>query len=154
MKSAIPLLGLLATVVGASAMSADVVGLDPLTKLPLPTAGAPLVLYDNPNKMDDVPVCKSHSAMNLYTGRSGTVSAAVTWYAKHLSGFKHVHGIGSGRSQDTFYNAAGTLIVGITGDPGQEGQDTKVHSVIYGTIQPGVSDKVIEGMNIQKVVCP
>jgi hypothetical protein len=139
---------------GAGAKSADGVGLDPLTKLPLPLAGAPVLLYDNPNEIDDVPVCKSHSAMNFYTGRSGTVSAAVAWYASHLSGFKHVHGIGSGRSQDTFYNAAGTLIVGITGKPGQEGQDTPVHSIIYGTIQPGVSDKVIAGMNIQKIVCP
>lgn len=92
--------------------------------------------------------------MNSYTGRSGTVSAAVAWYASHLSGFKHLHGMGSGRSQDAFYNAAGTLMVGITGKPGPEGQDTPVYSVTYPTIQPGVSEKVIAGLNTQKLVCP
>jgi hypothetical protein len=91
--------------------------------------------------------------MIFYTARSGMVSAAVSWYAAHLSGFKHVHGMGSGRSQDTFYNAGGTLIVSITGEPGAEGQDTKVQAVIYGTIQPGVTDKVITGMNSQTTVC-
>ena len=80
--------------------------------------------------------------------------AAVTWYTSHLSGFKHVHGIGSDRSQDTFYNSTGTLIVSITGMLGKEGQDTKVYSIICGTILRGASDKVIAGMNIPKVVCP
>jgi hypothetical protein len=154
MKLTIVPVGILAIVFGVRAGSADGVATDELTKLPLPTAGASLLLYDNPNKIDDVPVCKSKSTMNFYSGRSGTVSAAVNWYASHLPGFRHVHGIGSGRSQDTFYNASGTLIVGITGEPGKEGQDTKVYSVIYGTIQPGVADRVIAGMNIQKVVCP
>jgi hypothetical protein len=129
-------------------------GTDPVTKLPLPSSGAPLALFDNPNRMDDVPVCKSTSVMNFYSVRTGMVSAAVAWYAAQLPGFKHVHGMGSGRSQDTFYNPAGTLIVAITGSPGAEGQDTKAYSVIYGTIQPGAGDKVIAGMNIQKVVCP
>jgi hypothetical protein len=154
MKFSIVLIGLLTLTFGFSVKSADDASTEPLTKLPLPTATAPLQLYDNPNRIDDVPVCKSKSTMNFYTGRSGTVSAAVTWYTSHLSGFKHVHGIGSDRSQDTFYNATGTLIVSITGMPGKEGQDTKVYSIIYGTILPGASDKVIAGMNIQKVVCP
>jgi hypothetical protein len=153
MKLTIVLVGLLA-VLGVGARADGVAAEDPLTKLPLPAAGAPLQLYDNPNTIDDVPVCKSKSTMNFYTGRSGTVSGAVAWYASHLSGFKHVHGIGSDRSQDTFYNVTGTLIVGITGKPGKDGQDAEVYSVIYGTIQPGVSDKVIAGMNTQKIVCP
>lgn len=146
------LVGLLAIVLGVGSR-ADGVATDLLTKLPLPAAGAPLQLYERPDTME-APVCNSKSTMNFYSARSGTVSAAVAWYAAHLSGFKHVHGIGSGRSQDTFYNAAGTLIIGITAKPGKEGQDSDVHSVIYGTIQPGVSDKVIAGMNIQQVVCP
>jgi hypothetical protein len=149
----LPLIGLLAVLLALGAGAVGV-AIDPLTKLPLPAPDAPLQLFENPNTIDDVPVCNSKSAMNFYTGRSGTVLAAVTWYANHLSGFKHIHGFGSGRSQDTFYNAAGTLIVGITGRPGKEGQDTPVYSVIYGTIQPGVSDKVIAGMNVQKIVCP
>src|SRR5271165_2549957 len=110
MKLPILLVTLLAFVLGVRAEGAGAGGgaTDSLTKLPLPTAGAPLQLYDNPNTIDDVPVCKSKSTMNFYTGRSGTVSAAITWYTSHLSGFKHVHGLGSGRSQDTFYNATGT----------------------------------------------
>jgi hypothetical protein len=144
--------GFLAISLAIQALSAEDAA-DSLTKLPLPMAGAPLVLFDNPNRLDAVPVCKSSSTMNFYTARSGMVSAAVSWYAAHLSGFKHVHGMGSGRSQDTFYNAGGTLIVSITGEPGAEGQDTKVQAVIYGTIQPGVTDKVITGMNSQTTVC-
>jgi hypothetical protein len=153
MKSTLVFVGLVAIGFGLSAKSADPGTTDPVTKLPLPTDGASVLLYGRPNTIDDVPVCKSKGTMNIYMGRSGTVSAAISWYASHLSGYKHVHGMGSGRSQDTFYNAAGTLVVAITGDPGPAGQDTKVYSVLYGTIQPGVSDKVIAGMNIQKVVC-
>lgn len=138
---------------GSLALSADN-GMDPVTKLPLPSTGAPLVLYSDPTKLDDVPVCKSNSTMNMYSVRSGTVKVALAWYASHLAGFKHVHGTGSGRSQDTYYNATGTLIVSITGEPGTEGQDVKVYSIIYGVIKPGVSDDVIAGMNVQKVVCP
>jgi hypothetical protein len=136
MKLPFVLVTLLAVVLSVRAESAGGVATDPLTKLALPTAGTPLQLYDNPNTIDDVPVRKSKSTMNFHTGRSGTVSAAVTWYTSHLSGFKHVHGVGSGRSQDTFYNATGTLIVSITGMAGKEGQDTNVYSIIYGTIQP------------------
>ncbi|HEY2683126.1 MAG TPA: hypothetical protein VGI93_06440 [Steroidobacteraceae bacterium] len=147
------LAGLLAISLAICAVGAEGAA-DSLTKLPLPMAGAPLALFDNPNRLDAVPVCKSSSTMNFYSARSGTVSAAVSWYAAHLSGFKHVHGMGSGRSQDTFYNAGGTLIVSITGEPSAEGQDTKVYSVIYGTIQPGVTDKVIAAMNSQTAACP
>jgi len=154
MKPTIVLGGLLMIVFGAVARSTDGAATDPLTKLPLPTAGAAILLYDNPNRLDDVPICKSKSTMNFYSGRKGTVSAAIAWYTSQLAGFKHVHGIGSGRSQDTFYNSGGTLIVSITGKPGTEGQDTDVYSIIYGTIQPGANDKVIAGMNVQKVVCP
>lgn len=128
--------------------------LDSLTRLPLPAAGAPVALYPNPSRLDDVPVCSSKSVMNLYSVQTGTVKAANEWYAIHLSGFKHVHGMGSGRSQDSYYNRNGTLVISITGKPAAEGVDTKVYSIIYALITPGVSDKVIAGMNIQKVVCP
>ncbi len=140
--------------IAGSATGAETNPVDSLTKLPLPATGGPFLLLDEPEKIDDVPVCKSKGTMNMYTGRSGNVSAAVSWYSTHLVGFKHVHGIGSGRSQDTFFNPTGTLIVGITGKPGPDGQDPQVASVIYGTIQPGVDEKVISGMNVQHVVCP
>jgi hypothetical protein len=154
MKLPMVLAALLSILFAVHAESADSTATDPLTKLPLPTAGAPLSLANNPSRYDDVPVCKSTGTMNFYTSLGGSVAAAITWYTSHLPGFKHVHGYGSGRSQDTFYNAYGTLTVSITGKPGKEGQDTNAYSVIYSTIQPGVSDKVIAGLNIQKVVCP
>jgi hypothetical protein len=91
--------------------------------------------------------------MNFYTPSSGKVDAAIAWYSDSLKGFKHTHGYGSGRSQDTFYNAAGTLIVSITGFAAAPGQNTSVYSVIYATIQPAVAEKVIIGMNIQRVDC-
>jgi hypothetical protein len=58
-----------------------------LTKLPLPPTGAPFLLYENPNKMDDVPVCKSKGTMDFYSGRSGSVSVAVAWYSAQLAKF-------------------------------------------------------------------
>jgi hypothetical protein len=132
---------------------ASTVDTDSLTKLPLPSADGAFGIGRNPMKLN-VPVCKSTAQMNFYTGASGKVDAAVAWYGSHLAGFKHTHGYGSGRSQDTYYNATGTLMVSITGIPAQEGENTRVYSVIYSAIMPGVSERAIVGMNIQKVVCP
>jgi hypothetical protein len=92
--------------------------------------------------------------MNFYKALSGKVDAAVAWYGSHLVGFKHTHGYGSGRSQDTYYSAAGTLMVSITGNEAQDGRNAEIYSVIYATIMPGVSEKVIGGINVQRVVCP
>jgi hypothetical protein len=141
--------GILAAGVGAANGAAS----DSLTALPLPNEGT-LNVSRAPMNLPDVPVCKSKAQMNFYTPSSGKVDAAVAWYTSHLAGFKHTHGYGSGRSQDTFYNAQGTLIVSITGSPAPEGQNTDVYSIIYGTITPGASDKAIAGMNVQKAVCP
>jgi hypothetical protein len=153
MKSLSPVAALLIGALSFPAQSADS-NVEPLTKLAFPSAGAPITFYNDPNRMDDVPVCKSSAIMVLYTARTGTVSEAVAWYTSHLPGFKHIHGMGSGRSQDAFYNSDGTLVVSITGEPGPEGQDPKVGSVLYGAIKPGVSDKVMAGLNSQKLVCP
>jgi hypothetical protein len=101
----------------------------------------------------DVPMCKSTAQMNFYTARSGKVDVVIAWYLETLKGFKHTHGYGSGRSQDTFYNAAGTLMVSITSKPAAQGRNADVYSIIYTTIHPGVSEKVIVGTNIQKVDC-
>lgn len=132
---------------------ADAATMDALTHLPLPDATSTLHVTDGPMAIPDVPVCKSKAQMNFYTPSSGKVDAAVAWYTATLKGFKHTHGYGSGRSQDTFYNAAGTLMVSITGAGVAQGQNSDVYSIIYATIQPGVSEKVIVGMNIQKVDC-
>ena len=141
--------GIVATGLGIAAGAAT----DSLTHLPLPAESA-LSVLGNAMSLPESPVCKSKAQMNFYRLGSGKVDAAVAWYTSHLAGFKHTHGYGSGRSQDTFYNAQGTVIVSITGDPAPEGQNTDVYSIIYGTIQPGVSDKAIAGMNVQKMVCP
>lgn len=45
---------------------------------------------------------------------------------------------------------AGTMMVSITGRPAAQGQNTDVYSIIHSMIQPGVSEKVVIGMNIQK----
>ena len=140
--------------IASFASAASLVTTDPLTKLPVPAPGDPIQIGDSPMKLDNVPVCKSTAQMNFYTALSGKVEAAVAWYGSHLKGFKHTHGYGSGRSQDTYYNAAGTLMVSITGNPSPDGQNAEVYSVIYGTIMPGASEKIIVGMNVQKVVCP
>jgi hypothetical protein len=153
MKLSLVPVGLLALSAIFQASGADS-ATDPLTRLALPTSGAPLLLGDSPDRYDDVQVCKSKGAMMFYPARRGTVSAAVAWYAAHLRGFRHTHGIDVGRSQDTFYNATGTLTVSITGEPRQEGHDANVYSVIYLTIQPGVSAALIEGLNLEKFECP
>ena len=140
-------------VIASFASPAGAVSTDPLTKLPLPSAADPTGILGDPMKLPDVPVCKSTAQMNFYTARRGKVDATVAWYGSRLAGFKHTHGYGSGRSQDTFYNATGTLIVSITGDPAQDGQNAGVYSVIYGTVMPGASERVIVGMNVQKVAC-
>jgi hypothetical protein len=82
------------------------------------------------------------------------VDAVLAWYAPRLSGFRKTHGYAAGRSQDTFYNADGTVIVSVTGEPGKEGENTNAYSVLYAKFQPGLSEKTIVEMNIQKVTCP
>ena len=154
MKFSIIVPAVLSTMVATAAIRADTALTDPLTKLPLPGVVGSLQVVGGPMSLPDVPVCKSMGQMNFYTGVKGKVDAAIAWYAANLKGFQHTHGYGSGRSQDTFYDASGTLMVSITGKPAADGQNTDVYSIIYGTIKPGVSGQVIAGMNVQKVVCP
>jgi hypothetical protein len=125
---------------------------DPLTNLPMP--GGAVKLDNQPMKLDDTPLCSSMMQMDFYTARGGQVDAALAWYSDQLKGFKHTHGYGSGRSQDTFYNTTGTLMVSITGNGAKEGENTAVYSIIYATIKPGVSDKAIAGLNVRQTVCP
>lgn len=138
-------------ILGAYSVLAGGPAVDSLTQLPLPAAEGALQIVGAPMDLSE-PVCKSTAQMNFYTVR-GKVDAALSWYATHLGGFKHVHGYND-RSQDTFYNADGTLIVAITGKPAPSGVNSDVGSVIYGTIKPGVSEKIIAGLNVQKLVCP
>jgi hypothetical protein len=45
-------------------------------------------------------------------------------------------------------------MVSVTGSEAKEGENTAVYSIIYATIRPGVSERAIAGLNVQKVVCP
>jgi hypothetical protein len=128
---------------------------DPLTGLPLiPATDSRLHLGNEPTKLPDSTMCKSKMQIDFYSVFDSKVSATLAWYVARLPGFKKTHGYASGRSQDTFYNADGTIIVSITGDPGKDGEDTGAYGLVYAKFQPGLAEKTILSMNIQKVVCP
>jgi len=153
MKIAIVPVLLCGGILAAQSTRAAEPAMDPLTSLPKPI-GATMKLGNQPMKLDDTPVCKSMMQMDFYTAQGGKVDAALAWYSDQLKGFKHTHGYGSGRSQDTFYNTTGTLMVSVTGSEAKEGENAAVYSIIYATIRPGVSERAIAGLNVQKVVCP
>jgi hypothetical protein len=120
---------------------------DPLTKLPL---------YSSADTVMNLPatqMCKSKMQTDFYSVNSGKFSAVVAWYGAHLSGFHQTHAYGIDRPQDTFYNADGTVIVSITGEPGKNGEDVGAYSVVYARLQPGLSEKEISGMNAGHLVC-
>jgi hypothetical protein len=146
-----------AALIGVLAMHADAEStassaVDSLTNLPLP-AGDTLQLGEA-TKLQATSICASKMQADFFTPSGGKVDAALAWYAAHLNAFKRTHGYWSGRSQDTFYNAAGTLIVSVTGMPAKEGMIADVYSVLYARIQPGLAEKTILSLNAPKVVCP
>jgi hypothetical protein len=127
---------------------------DPLTGLPLdPATNAPRNLGNEPTKMPDSTVCKSKFQGNFYSVYDAKVDATVAWYAAHLQGFKKYHSFNYGRSQDTFFNAGGTLEVTITGSPGKAGENTDAYAVSYGRFEPGVKEKTMASFNQAKMVC-
>jgi hypothetical protein len=81
------------------------------------------------------------------------VDATVAWYAAHLAGFHKAHAYASGRSQDAFYNAAGTVVMFVTGSPGKEGENTNTYAVTYYRLQPGLLAKTILSFTQQKIMC-
>jgi hypothetical protein len=127
---------------------------DPLTNLPLyPATDSRLHLGNAPTRLPDSHMCKSTMQTDFYVVFDSKVAATVAWYAAHLTGFKKTHAYANNRSQDTFYNADGTLLVSITGQPGKPDENTDTHGLVYAQFQPGISEKTILGMNQQKVVC-
>jgi hypothetical protein len=127
---------------------------DPLTNLPLdPATESRLHLGNEPTRIPDSQVCKSKMQADFYSLFNVKVGATLSWYASRLSNFRKTHAYAAGRSQDTFFNADGTLIVSVTGEPGIDGEDTDGYSVLYARFQPGLSEKTILGMNQQKIVC-
>jgi hypothetical protein len=128
---------------------------DPLTALPLyPATDSRLHLGNDPTQLPESNVCKSKMQADFYSVYDSKVDATLAWYASRLSGFKKTHAYAANRSQDTFYNSDGTLIVSITGSVGKDGENTDTYSVLYARFQPGLSEKMIQGMNQQKIVCP
>jgi hypothetical protein len=128
---------------------------DPLTGLPLyPATDSRLHLGNEPTRLPDSNVCKSKMQADFYSIYDAQVDSTLSWYAAHLPGFKKTHAFASDRSQDTFYNSEGTLVVSVTGSVGKPGDNTDTYSVVYSRFQPGLAEKTIIGVNQQKIVCP
>ncbi len=76
----------------------------------------------------------------------------MAWYTAHLAGFHKTHTYYQNRSQNTFYNDAGMLVVTVPGERGQGGQiDT--HAVTYYRFQAGLPAKAIVSFRQQKLEC-
>lgn len=127
---------------------------DPLTSLPLyPETDSRLHLGNEPTRLPDSQYCKSKMQTDFYVVYDSKVNTTLAWYASQLRGFHKVHAYANHRSQDTFYNSDDTLIVSVTGEPGNDGENTDTHGIVYARFQPGLQEKTILGMNQQKVVC-
>jgi hypothetical protein len=126
---------------------------DPLTGLPLDPATDFHHLGNEPMKMRDSQICKSTMQGDFYSSVDAKVDATVAWYAAHLAGFHKSHAYAAGRSQDAFYNDAGTMLVYVTGSPGKEGDNTDTYAVTYYLFKPGLLAKTILSFTQQKIVC-
>jgi hypothetical protein len=128
---------------------------DPLTGLPLhPATDSRLHLGNEPTQLPESQVCKSKMQVDFYSVYDSKVNATLAWYDAHLPGYKKTHAYAASRSQDTFYNTDGTVLVSVTGSPGKEGENMDTYSVLYARLQPGLPEKTIIALNQQRVVCP
>lgn len=133
---------------------------DPLTALPLSPATDAMHRGNEPTKMPDGVVCKSkmqgnfYAIYNYFAKQNAKTDETVAWYGSHLTGFKKIHGYAGGRSQDAFYNANGTILVLLTGNPGAPAENTFVYAVAYERYQPGISQATIASLTQGKIVCP
>jgi hypothetical protein len=145
---AISVAALFAVVSDAATLTAD-----PITGLPLdPATNSRLNLGNEPTQLPISNLCKSKVSAEFYTVYE-SFHETVAWYTAHLKELKHAHGYSGGRSRDTFYNSAGTIMVTITADPGADGQNVDTHSVAYYKMQPGLSEKTILGSLSEKLTC-
>jgi hypothetical protein len=135
-----------------TALAHGAAGTDSVTGLPVPDAASGMSL-DTPMKIDPVQVCKSMQTSNFYVVSGAKTSTVIAWYAAHLKGFRHMHAYASGRAQDGFVNADGSLLVGITGSPAADGADSGAYAVTYVALKPGASDKVLTGLMTQHLSC-
>jgi hypothetical protein len=132
---------------------------DPLTALPLPSATDAMHHGNEPVKMPDGTICKSkmqgnfYDLYNYFAKQNAKTDEIVTWYSSHLPGFRKVHGYDGKRSQDAFYNANGTMVVIVTGNPGAATENTFAYAVAYERYQPGLSPATITSLTQGKIVC-
>jgi hypothetical protein len=134
--------------------SAKTLTTDPLTGLPLyPATDSRLHLGNEPTKIPDSQICKSKMQSDFYSIFDTKVDVTVAWYTAHLAGFHKAHVFANERSQDTFYNDAGTVIVSVTGSRGKDGENTDAYSVSYHRFDPGLPVKTIIGFTQAKIVC-
>lgn len=127
---------------------------DPLTGLPVdPATDSRLHLGNEPVRLPRSSVCKSIMQADFYSVYDSKVDATLAWYDAHLHGFKTTHAYAANRSQDTFYNANGTIAVSVTGSASKEGENTDAYSVVYKRFQPGLAEKTMISLNQQKLVC-
>jgi hypothetical protein len=87
--------------------------------------------YNEPRQKPAARICESKFKGNFYSLFNIKVGAVVAWYSSHLSGFKKVSGYASQRSQTTFYNLDGTIVVLVMGDKGAQGENTNGYAVAY-----------------------
>ncbi len=126
---------------------------DPLTGLPIdPKSDPGMNLGNAPTKLADMQICNSKMQASLYTVLD-KVDATVAWYAAHLTGFHKSHTYFDNRSQNRFYNDAGTLVVSVLGERGPDGQNVDTHTVTYYRFQPGLPAKAIVSFGQQKLEC-
>lgn len=123
---------------------------DPLTHLPL-FAGAGGSTNGNP--LPPGRVCRSGMKGTFYMLNDPKVTDVVSWYAAHLSGFKKAAGTESKRAQVAFYNADGTILVIVTGDPGSTPVSGQAFSVAYEQYSPGISEKTAASLTTGHIVC-
>jgi hypothetical protein len=127
---------------------------DPLTGLPVyPATDSRLHLGNEPVRLPGSSVCKSKMQADFYSVYDSKVDATLAWYDAHLPGFRKTHAYAANRSQDTFYNANGTITVSVTGSSSKGGENTDTYSVVYAHFQPGLAEKTIISLNQQNVTC-
>jgi hypothetical protein len=154
MKTAL-LSGLMIVLCFANAAAQErLLAADPLTGLPLTPATDPgFHLGNAPTRLPDAMFCKSTVQADFYTLFHTKVDATLAWYGARLPAFKKVHGYANHRSQDYFYKTDGTVVVSITGERADDGQNADGFSVSYLHFQPPLSEKAMVSMATGKVVC-
>lgn len=155
MKKMLVLVAALACGSSSAFGQAKVVTQDSVTALPVAPATVPNAGFGNPpTSMPPAAVCRSKMVgANFYLLFNIKTSAAVAWYAAHLTGFTKVEGYDGGRAQAAFSNADHTLLVIVTGNPAARGQDADAYSVAYEKYTPGLAAKTVASLTQGKIAC-